>query len=248
MAWIIKKIHNKSVKQRGCHAFVVLLLAGSIFCSALGCAPFPDIEATSHEAPFSTESESLGASDEAAEAEAEWPDVPTPETLVINEIYYDAPDSDTDGVLFVELFGTASTAIGGYQIHLVNGANGAITDVLELPADAMIRDTGLFVIADGRTGALQTTQVADYDYIDNFDPQNGPDGVQLLNREGEVIDSVIYGEGVVMLSEDGLLLGEGEAAVDVSSGHSLTRHTLGGDTDDNATDFVENLAPSPGSE
>lgn len=176
------------------------------------------------------------------------PPVPEPESLVINELYYDAPGGDTDGVLFVELFGTENTAIGGYQIRFVNGDNGDVTELIELPDESEIRDDGFFVIADGRTGALNTTQVEGFDFIDNFDPQNGPDGVQLLDGEGGLLDSVAYGEGSVTSSTDGIPLGEGSSAIDAAGGHSLTREPLGVDTDDNAIDFIENLLPSPGTD
>ncbi len=114
-------------------------------------------------------------------------------TVVINELYYDAPGSDTDGVLFVELYGTPQLALSGYQVLFINGDNGGVTDVLALPDGSQIAADGFFVIADGRTGALDTTQVSAYDWIDNFDPQNGPDGILLLDPVGSVADSLVYG-------------------------------------------------------
>lgn len=167
-------------------------------------------------------------------------------SIVINELYYDAPGSDTDGVLFVELHGTPGMDLAGYQILFVNGGNGTVTDIIELPEGSTVYEDGFFVIADGRTGALDTTQVAVYDFIDNFDPQNGPDGVQLVNPQGDLLDTVVYGEGAVPLAENDLPLGEGSFAVDVAGGHSLSRYPAGFDTDDNSIDFVENSEPSPG--
>jgi hypothetical protein len=249
------------------HRSMQLAVLGLLFW--FSCAPFPDIpidpisgQLPDNE-PTETNSEDTqvdfsasdstpvtdGDSSETVRNESSEslpPPVPEPETLVINELYYDAPGGDTDGVLFVELFGTESSAIGGYQLRFVNGDNGDVTEVIELAEDSELREDGFFVIVDGRTGALDTTQVSDFDFIDNFDPQNGPDGVQLIDRNGGLLDSVAYGEGSVATSSDGLPLGEGLPAIDVAAGHSLARDPLGTDTDDNAFDFIENILPSPG--
>lgn len=193
-------------------------------------------------------SEGEGEEDEAESIDPE--DEPTSDEnggeVVINELYYDAPGSDTDGVLFVELFGTPEMVLGGYQIVFINGDGGAITDLIELPAESRMGADGFFVIADGRTDMLDTTVVAGSDLIDNFDPQNGPDGVQLLDAAGRLLDSLVYGEGAVAVAENGFPLGEGSFAPDVAGGHSLSRHPAGWDSDDNAVDFVENTLPSPG--
>lgn len=169
-----------------------------------------------------------------------------PPQLVINELYYDHPGSDTDGVLFAELYGPTGLDLSGYQILFVNGDDGAITKVIQLPEGAAIQGNGFYVVADGRTGALDTTQVANADFIDNFDPQNGPDGVQLIDAEGSLMDTLAYGEGVVATAENGLALGEGSPAPDVAGGQSLAREPAGADTDNNAADFVVNTVPSPG--
>ena len=169
-----------------------------------------------------------------------------PQGLVLNEILYDVPGGDTDGVLFVELHAQGGGDLEGYGVRFVNGGDGKVTDQIDLPAGAEIGDAEFFVIADGRTGALETTQVSYYNFIDNFDPQNGPDGVQLIDRNHSVIDSVVYGTGGVNLSDDGLSVGEGLPAVDVESGWSLTRTEPGLDTDNNETDFIGIEVPTPG--
>lgn len=226
-------------------------IAYLIFCMA--CAPFPDLptileetlpseEEKSQEEGETSETVDVSSAEDAAPA----PSLPEPSQLVVNEIYYDAPASDTDGELFVELYGTPETSIGEYQVRFVNGSDGKVSEVIELPERALINSDGYFVIADGRTGALDTTQVELFDWLDNFDPQNGPDGIQVLSRQGALLDSVVYGEGAITFSDDGLPLGEGAAAPDVTGGHSLSRFPAGADTDDNGSDFFENTAPSPG--
>lgn len=244
--------------------------------SLIGCAPFPDLPPEflgpdAEESSVLSEGETDGQSDteqgtdeatttvsdpssspanETAtppgESQAQPVELIDPQKLVFNEILYDVPGSDTDGILFVELYAAAAGSLSGYSIRFVNGNDGKITDLIDLPEEAEIADESFYVIADGRTGALETTQVEVFDLIDNFDPQNGPDGMQLLDREGQLMDSVIYGEGAVSSSDDGLALGEGSFAEDPSGGFSLSRFPAGFDTDDNATDFIVNSVPSPG--
>jgi len=170
---------------------------------------------------------------------------PAPETMVINEFMYDGKSSETDGECFVELFGSANSDISLYQVQFINGADGAITDRITLPLGSRVRDDGLFLIADLRTGSASESQVSDPDFTDQFDPQNGPDGIILIDRNGYLLDSVAYSTGGVTTTKDGLGLGEGSPAKDVTAGHSLSRHN-GMDTDDNHADFTDQVKPSPG--
>ncbi len=167
-------------------------------------------------------------------------------SVVINEIYYDAVGSDTDGLLFVELFGTPDLLIGGLKINFVDGGDGSVDDSITLPELARIGLDGYYVIADLVTGSTQVTQVAEFDLLDTFDPQNGPDAVQLLDPEGRLLDAVAYGEVPVLFAENGLSLMEGASAPDVLNGHSIERKTPGQDTDDNLMDFEDRMTPTPG--
>jgi len=69
--------------------------------------------------------------------------------------------------------------------------------------------------------------------------------VLLLDAQGKLLDSLVYGAGAVATSQSGFPLGEGSPAVDVGPGHSLSR--IGGsDSGDNAHDFIELASPTPG--
>ncbi len=176
------------------------------------------------------------------------PTPPSPDpipTLVLNEILYDGLSSETDGESFVEFFGTPGMDISSYQISFINGADGAETDKIILPQSSLIPEDGIFVIADLRTNSTTTTQVLGADFLDNFDPQNAPDAVLLLNSAGELMDAVTYGTGAVSISSSGIPLGEGSPALDVSGGHSLSR-VEGVDTQNNSEDFVDLIHPTPG--
>ena len=164
---------------------------------------------------------------------------------MINEVLYDASASDTDGNEFIELYGSPGTDIDNYQVVLVNGGDGGILKVITLPENTKIPDDGIFVIADARTNQPSATNIPVADLIENFDPQNGPDSVQLLDHQGHLLDGVAYGAGNISQAQNGLLMGEGSPAPDAPAGHSISR--IGGkDTDDNGKDFADLAVPTPG--
>lgn len=166
--------------------------------------------------------------------------------IVINEIFYDAVGSDTDGVVFVELHGTPRISLNHFKINFINGSDGVIYDSITLPENAQTNAQGFYVIADTRTGSPTLTQVAHADLVDNFDPQNGSDAVQLLDADNQLLDAVGYGEGVISQAANHLSTYEGSPAPDVVNGHSLERISPHHDTQNNATDFVDRPTPTPG--
>jgi hypothetical protein len=168
-----------------------------------------------------------------------------PTFVMINEILYDAAGSDTNGDVFVELYGEAGGDITDYELVFVNGEDGIIKDTIELPEDAVIPGDGIFVIADAVTGSPGVSGVEAADYVINFDPQNGPDCVQLISGEGELLDAVGYGEPIVDSAENGMVCYEGSLAPDVASGFSISRE-FGLDLGDNALDFFAKSEPTPG--
>lgn len=168
-----------------------------------------------------------------------------PSSVMIHEIYYDDDQSDTDGNLFVEIYGTPGGDIGGYTLRLINGENGSKTDEVVIPQGTQIPNDGFFVIADERTGSAGVSQVAEADLIDNFDPQNGPDSIQLLNASGQVMDVIGYGEDLGESDSEGNPLYEETPTLLAEAGFSLSRLNQI-DTDHNKNDFVVNEIPSPG--
>jgi hypothetical protein len=168
-----------------------------------------------------------------------------PAHLVLNELFYDANGDETDGQLFVELYGEEETDISDYSIVFINGSNGVVTESIELPEGSLIAPDGLFLIADKRTGTDDQTNVPNADLLDNFDPQNGPDCVQLLDHNSALLDAVGYGEPLPEVGENGLACFEGLPAIDASAGQSISR-LEGSDTNDNVTDFQILETPTPG--
>lgn len=156
---------------------------------------------------------------------------------LLSEVLYDAVGTD-DGALFVELYGVPGTALDGWTIVGVNGADGEVTHTIELagsiPAD------GFYVVADG--GSSGPTSVADADIVAQFDFQNGPDSVVLRNALGTAVDALGYGA----FEAGTFFAGEGTAAPDGAAGESLARVFANIDTDDNAVDFALLEVPTPG--
>lgn len=172
------------------------------------------------------------------------PSLPRPSFVVINELYYDDKISDTDGHLFIEIVSEPSTSVAGYKILLVNGANGSKTDTITFDSDVVIPQDGYLLVADSKTGEPDETNVPEADVIDNFDPQNGPDTILIINPEGEVLDTLGYGEGMVDTDDNGYAMYEDSPSVLASAGKSLSRRD-GLDTQVNLKDFFQ-TEPTPG--
>lgn len=212
--------------------------------------PETPVEGTGPTVGTVTEEEVIDVEDVVTESPAvsEIAEVPPKEEpkIVINELYYDAVGSDTNGVLFIELYGTPSSALAGFQINLVNGDDGKVYQTLTLPDGAVTGADGYFLIADAKTGSTSESFVTGSDWIANFDPQNGPDALQLLNAEGEFLDALGYGMLALTTTGNTYPLFEGSTAPDVGNGHSLERKGPGVDTDSNLADFVDQEVPTPG--
>lgn len=169
-----------------------------------------------------------------------------PAALMLNEILYDIPGSDTNGDVFIELRGTPGGQLAGYFIRLVNGDGGVETARITLPAGLVVPDDGLVVIADDVMGDPTATHVPNADFVAAFDPQNGPDTIQLFDPDGFLIDVVGYGKPLPALDAEGLPMFEGGPALDAPMGSSISRPAEGVDTDQNQADFMVNSTPSPG--
>lgn len=159
---------------------------------------------------------------------------------VINEVLYD--DVGTDGEdVFIELYGEPGESLDGYHLVGVNGATGTVYATIAL--SGTIPGDGLFVVSPSTANAAlaAVTDLVD----DGADLQNGPDELILYLDYGGPdeleIDALAYG---TITAYSGA--GEGNPAPDVAPGSSLARQPDGQDTDDNVSDFLEVVAPTPG--
>lgn len=169
-----------------------------------------------------------------------------PDFLMIHEFLYDAQGDEIDGHQFIELYGTPNAHIGGYQLRILNGANGEVIKSITFSLKTKLSDRGIFVVADALTGTDNHTRVANADLILQMDMQNGPDAIQLIDPLGRLIDVVGYGgELTLPFDQSGFVLVEGQPALDAAAGQSLARN-LGGDTQNNQNDFIILENPAPG--
>ncbi|MEO0135982.1 MAG: carbohydrate binding domain-containing protein [candidate division WOR-3 bacterium] len=151
--------------------------------------------------------------------------------LWINEVYYDAPG--TDSGCFIELFGNPGTSLNGFTLVGVNGTGGLPYATINLSGYSIPND-GFFVIA-------QNPWVPNVDLVDpNADLQNGPDNLE-LRFNNITIDALGYGT-----LNGWIFTGEWLPAIDVNPGHSLGRYPDGDDTDNNSVDFNDYDTLTPG--
>ena len=151
--------------------------------------------------------------------------------IVINEVYYNNPGSDTS--CFIELKGDSGMSLDGYTVVGVNGNGGTEFNEIDLTGHTIPGDR-YFVIG-------QDTGVVNVDIVtDRANMQNGPDNI-VLKLNDIVVDGVGYGDFTGQI-----FAGEWSPTVDVASGHSIGRSPDGKDTDDNSVDFADFDTPTPG--
>ena len=172
--------------------------------------------------------------------------LPTPPTgegkIVINEVDYDQPTTDTEE--FIELFnsGTGPIDLTNLQVELVNGNGDVVYATYNLgDAGANLPAGGYLVIGSsailGTLGGccLTIPLIPDTNGI-----QNGfPDGVRIVDGLGGFIDGLAY---------EGSMPGTGEGTEhpgESGSPDSVCRIPNGADTDDNSVDFSL-CSPTPG--
>jgi hypothetical protein len=154
--------------------------------------------------------------------------------VLINEIYYDAPGSDT-GFEFVELI-NISSATASLEGYLLEAGNGSGPDRWRL----LWRPDREEVIAPGARLLLGEASVQPApDRVLWLAMENGPDALRLVAPGGE---QDVVGWGDLSYSE----YFAGTPAPDVPAGYSLGRKRDGFHTGDNATDFIALNPPTPG--
>ncbi|HUE97679.1 MAG TPA: ExeM/NucH family extracellular endonuclease [Anaerolineales bacterium] len=164
----------------------------------------------------------------------------TAAALVINEIDYDQPSTDT--AEFVEIRNNDSVGVdlSSYSIQMVNGnAGGAIQyGLFALPA--MNLAPGEYFVLCGNAANVANCDL-DVTPDTNLIQNGAPDAVALLFN-GSIIDTVSYeGDTGAPYTE-----GSGAGLVDNASGaQSISRCPDGFDTDVNNVDFIER-ASTPG--
>jgi hypothetical protein len=156
--------------------------------------------------------------------------------VLINEVVYDEIGDDPGTSAFTELWGPPGTDLSGWVLQGVAGSDGM--SYATVPLDGVIIGNDGFVVIAGE--AAQSPVLEERDVIADVDWNDGPDALRLVDDLLMVVDAVQYGDAGPNNA------GEGTPAVDVAEGSSLTRDAQHTDSDDNATDFTESDAPTPG--
>jgi large repetitive protein len=175
--------------------------------------------------------------------------------LVINEVDYDMPATDTTE--YIEIFNPTPAAISltGYQVVLVNGSStpSPTYKVIDLAPGGSIPAMGYLVIAPtGVTvpaSAIKLDQGAVMDIVQN----GAPDGIALINTtSATVIDALSYEGSITAAQVTGisgtvnLVEGTAATAADVASTGALCRSPNGRDTDNANADWALCTTLTPG--
>ena len=176
-------------------------------------------------------------------------------TLLISEVFYDAPGTDEDEE-WIEIYNPTASAIdlSAYKIGDEEEQSGS-EGMYQFPPEASIPPGGVIVIALKATGfyALYGFN-PDYEVTDT-DPSvpdmikysawatgkialsNSGDEVLILDGGDAIVDAMSYGDKTTFLDP---------ACPDVATGHSLERSPANVDTD-TAEDWIDQESPNPGS-
>jgi hypothetical protein len=176
------------------------------------------------------------------------PDRGSSSGLVINEIDYDQPGTDTAEYVEIVNDSAETRSLDGLALVLVNGATASEYLRVELSGSLLPRQY-LAVAAPGVAGVPDTSRVARLSGL----IQNGdPDAVVLWSTiTHEAIDALSYGGDIVGASIDGIAVDviDGSPALvrdDGSVGRTLCRLPDRVDTHADASDWAACSTPTPG--
>lgn len=162
----------------------------------------------------------------------------TPGTLVINEVDYDQPSTDT--AEFVELHNPGSSAfdLNGIVVVLVNGTNGM--EYGRATLSGTLPAGGYLVIGIAGQTLAVPGGVNRIDFSGTSSIQNDNEAVLILRASGELIDAYSWEGGVTMTTIGGMsympIEGTASTLADVGAG-SICRIPNGQDTNNNGMDF-----------
>jgi hypothetical protein len=172
--------------------------------------------------------------------------------IVINEVDYDQPGTDSNE--FIELYNpdSASAPLGTLAVVLINGASGK--EYARVPLSGTLLPGGYLIVGSPTIAVPPGTIVFQLGATTNNIQNGDPDGVALVDlATGKLVDALSYGGAITAATINGLTgtfnLVEGNAATakDSSSVNgSLSRLPNGADVGDAATDWAFSKNPTPG--
>jgi hypothetical protein len=171
---------------------------------------------------------------------------PTPGVLVINEVDYDQPSTDTTEFVELKNNGSDPLALNDFRIEFVNGNGNSVYDSYDLgvisaslnPGDYLV--IGSQLVLDNVPAGVPSALFPD---LTNNIQNGSPDGIRIVRiSDGSFVDGLSY-EGDI----SGVVEGTSPSASDPSTGDgSLARCPDGTDTNNNNADFVLVTTLTPG--
>jgi len=206
--------------------------SGSGSADNQGISRFPDgVDSDRNNVDLSTRCITPGAANSAASDDCP---TPGPPHLVVNEVDYDQPGSDTAEFVEIANAGDGVADLTGVELLLVNGASGAIYDTITLPSVALPAGGHFVVCANAAT-------VAHCDLDDSPNTnwlQNGAPDAVALRFDGLVIDAVSYEGDTAAPYTESTGVGLEDSGLSGEDNRGISRFPDGSDTDDNSVDFA----------
>jgi len=172
--------------------------------------------------------------------------------LVINEVDYDNPATDT--AEFIEIHNPSGAAINlaGKQVLLINGSGGTVYATIELTGT--LASGGYLVIAGSNVTVPAGVTKIDPSFTQDEIQNGAPDGIALIDSVNLVlIDAISYEGSITAVDLPGfpasvsLVEGTATPAADLTPfTGSLCRRPDGQDTDNAMADWAVCAAPSAG--
>ncbi len=170
--------------------------------------------------------------------------------LVINEVDYDMPSTDNAELIEIHNPSSSPVSLAGKQILLINGANGAIYNTINLTGT--IAANGYLVIAGPNVSVVAPAVKLDPGWTTDKIQNGAPDGIALIDSTTHtLIDALSYEGSMTAINVPGfaspISLVEGSVLTtsDVASSGSLCRRA-NQDTNNASADWKLCTSPSPG--
>jgi len=150
-------------------------------------------------------------------------------SVVINEIDYDQPGTDT--AEFIELFnsGTSAISLSNYSIELINGTNSTSYRTIDLSGFSI--DANSYFVMCGDASLVANCNYS-FTSINSWFQNGAPDAVALYEN-ANLLDSLSY-EGLLSGFTEGDVLTVSDSSTETMS---ISRFPNGFDSNNNNTDF-----------
>ncbi|MCW5920761.1 MAG: lamin tail domain-containing protein [Saprospiraceae bacterium] len=158
-----------------------------------------------------------------------------PATLVINEVDYDQPGTDTQEFIELKNVSAATVNLDNYKLELVDGGTNTVYRTVDLP-NFNLAAGGYYVICGNGSGVPNCN--FNFDGAGSDRIQNGaPDAIRLVLNNIITVDALSY-EGSVPGAVEGSGAGLNDDGTSPAQNLGLSRIPDGNDTDQNNADFV----------